>query len=170
VKECAGIEAAGDYPAPENDQRRQPGPQRKAIKEQCLAMHGQGTFYDPRLNDTDKFPIAAANGFADVRSTPDLITSKLADLRFYQLAIPAPAPNDKAQRRGGAVRVRRIGSIQPRLGAQPSSGAATSTAAEVNLVRIAIRCFSLSHRSYLVFRYRREFRIDSMGSIIIGER
>jgi hypothetical protein len=55
-----------------------------------LEMHGQGTFYDPRLNDADKFPIAAANGFGNIRNDPDLITSKLADLHFYQLAIPAP--------------------------------------------------------------------------------
>jgi hypothetical protein len=59
-----------------------------------LEMHGQGTFYDPRLNDADKFPIAAANGFGNVRNDPDLITAKLADLHFYQLAIPAPKPLD----------------------------------------------------------------------------
>jgi hypothetical protein len=57
-----------------------------------LEMHGQGTFYDPRLNDPEKFPIAAANGFYNVRNTPDLITSKLSALHFYQLAIPAPMP------------------------------------------------------------------------------
>jgi hypothetical protein len=57
-----------------------------------LEMHGQGTFYDPRLNDPDKFPIAAANGFYNVRNTPDLITGKLAALHFYQLALPAPNP------------------------------------------------------------------------------
>jgi mono/diheme cytochrome c family protein len=56
-----------------------------------LEMHGQGTFYDPRLNDPVKFPIAARNGFGNVRATPDLITSKLAPLHFYQLALPAPA-------------------------------------------------------------------------------
>ena len=55
-----------------------------------LEMHGKGTFYDPRLRDAAKFPIAAANGFDNVRSTPDLITSKLPALHFYQLAIPAP--------------------------------------------------------------------------------
>ncbi len=55
-------------------------------------MHGSGTFYDPRLNDAAKFPIAAANGFGNVRATPDLITSKLAALHFYQLAILAPRP------------------------------------------------------------------------------
>ena len=57
-----------------------------------LEMHGKGTFFDPRLNDPLQFPIAAAAGFADVRSDPDLITSKLAALHLYQLAIPAPKP------------------------------------------------------------------------------
>ncbi len=56
-----------------------------------LEMHGQGTFYDPRLKDATKFPVAAANGFDDVRADDDKITSKLAALHFYQLAIPAPA-------------------------------------------------------------------------------
>jgi hypothetical protein len=57
-----------------------------------LEMHGQGTFFDPRLNDAAKFPIAQAFGFGNVRSVPDLITPKLPALHFYQLAIPAPAP------------------------------------------------------------------------------
>ena len=57
-----------------------------------LEMHGSGTFFDPRLNDPAKFPIAAANGFGNVRNTPDLITPKLPALHLYQLAIPAPAP------------------------------------------------------------------------------
>lgn len=57
-----------------------------------LEMHGKGTFYDPRLNDALKFPIAAANGFGNVRNTPDLITSKLAALHVYQLVLPAPTP------------------------------------------------------------------------------
>src|SRR6266704_5838142 len=30
-----------------------------------LEMHGKGRFFDPRLNDAARFPIAAANGFAD---------------------------------------------------------------------------------------------------------
>ena len=59
-----------------------------------LEMHGSGTFFDPRLNDAEKFPIAAANGFGNVRNTPDLITPKLAALHFYQLAIPAPPAPD----------------------------------------------------------------------------
>ncbi|HKP82814.1 MAG TPA: hypothetical protein VJT69_12370 [Pyrinomonadaceae bacterium] len=56
-----------------------------------LEMHGQGTFFDPRLNDPVKFPIAAREGFGNVRSNPDLITAKLPALQFYQLAIAAPA-------------------------------------------------------------------------------
>ncbi|HEX6177100.1 MAG TPA: hypothetical protein VF057_01975, partial [Thermoanaerobaculia bacterium] len=57
-----------------------------------LEMQGKGTFWDPRLNDAAKFPVAARAGFGNVRNTPDLITSKLAALHFYQLAIPAPTP------------------------------------------------------------------------------
>lgn len=58
----------------------------------ALEMQGQGTFFDPRLNDSAKFPIAAQAGFGDVRRTPDLITPKLAPLHFYQLSLPAPRP------------------------------------------------------------------------------
>jgi cytochrome c peroxidase len=69
-----------------------------------LEMHGQGTFYDPRLNDAEKFPIAAANGFGNLRSDPDLITPKLSDLHFYQLAIPAPEPPEGSFDREAAQR------------------------------------------------------------------
>lgn len=55
-------------------------------------MHGKGTFFDPRLNDRDRFPVAVKTGSHNIRSSPDLVTSKLADLHFYQLAIPAPKP------------------------------------------------------------------------------
>ncbi|HEY7515583.1 MAG TPA: hypothetical protein VIC87_13940, partial [Vicinamibacteria bacterium] len=56
-----------------------------------LEMHGKGTFYDPRLDDPAQFPVAAANGFGNVRNEVDLITPKLAALHFYQLAIPTPS-------------------------------------------------------------------------------
>jgi hypothetical protein len=57
-------------------------------------------FWDPRLNDPAQFPIAATNGFGDLRlpngqyisPDDDLITSKLQALQFYQLAIPSPEP------------------------------------------------------------------------------
>jgi len=57
-----------------------------------LEMHGSGTFFDPRLERADQFPVAARAGFGNVRSDVDRITSKLAALQFYQLAIPAPPP------------------------------------------------------------------------------
>jgi hypothetical protein len=57
-----------------------------------LEMHGQGTFYDPRLGNKKKFPIAAKEGMGNIAATPDLITPKLAALHFYQLSIPAPKP------------------------------------------------------------------------------
>jgi len=55
-------------------------------------MYGKGVFFDPRLDDREKFPVAARAGFGHKKSTDDRITSKLAALQFYQLAIPAPAP------------------------------------------------------------------------------
>ena len=61
----------------------------------ALEMRGIGRFFDPRLNNAAKFPIAAANGFADLpHIDPELdrITKKLPELHFYQLAIPAPEP------------------------------------------------------------------------------
>jgi hypothetical protein len=57
-----------------------------------LEMHGKGTFFDARLKNATQFPVAAKSGFGDVRSPDDQITSKLAALQFYQLAIPAPTP------------------------------------------------------------------------------
>ena len=57
-----------------------------------LEMHGSGTFYDPRLNNRDQFPVAARAGFGSLRQGDDGISSRLAALQFYQLALPAPAP------------------------------------------------------------------------------
>jgi hypothetical protein len=54
-------------------------------------MYGLGTFFDPRLN-ADQYPAARQGSFFNVRNSPDHITSKLAALHFYQLAIPAPTP------------------------------------------------------------------------------
>jgi mono/diheme cytochrome c family protein len=73
-----------------------------------LEMHGQGTFYDPRLNDAAKFPIAAREGFGNVRSSPDLVTPKLAALHLYQLALPAPAPPAGSFDEAAAARGRQL--------------------------------------------------------------
>ena len=60
-----------------------------------LEMHGNGRFWDPRLNDATRFPIAAQFGFGDlphISPDDDMVTSKLQALQFYQLAIPSPKP------------------------------------------------------------------------------
>jgi hypothetical protein len=56
-----------------------------------LEMHGQGTFFDPRLDDATKFPVAARNGFGHVKAEEDLVTPLLPALQAYQLALPVPA-------------------------------------------------------------------------------
>jgi mono/diheme cytochrome c family protein len=73
-----------------------------------LEMGGQGTFYDPRLADAEKFPVAARLHSYDVRHDPDLVTSKLPALQVYQLSIPTPTPppgsyNASAAKRGQAL-------------------------------------------------------------------
>jgi hypothetical protein len=78
----------------------------------ALEMHGRGRFYDPRLNNAARFPIAARNGFGDLPHIPpeeDLITAKLPALQVYQLTIPVPKPqagrdyNAAAARRGDSI-------------------------------------------------------------------
>jgi hypothetical protein len=70
-----------------------------------LELNGQGRFYDERLKDAKKYPVAAKAGFGNKTSAEDHVTDKLAALQFYQLAIPIPvAPdsiyNKEAARRG----------------------------------------------------------------------
>jgi cytochrome c peroxidase len=55
-------------------------------------MHGQGIFFDPRLDDARKFPLAARHHAGHIRSPSDQVTGKLAALQYYQLSIPAPTP------------------------------------------------------------------------------
>jgi hypothetical protein len=69
-----------------------------------LEMHGSGTFFDPRLSDSTQFPVASRARLGDVRAADDRITSQLAPLHFYQLAIPAPAAPDGSFDRHSAER------------------------------------------------------------------
>lgn len=66
-------------------------------------MHGAGTFFDARLNNPQQYPAAAKSGAGDTRGTPDRVTSKLAALHFYQLAIPAPKPAPGSFDKGAAT-------------------------------------------------------------------
>lgn len=73
-----------------------------------LEMGGQGTFIDRRLDDFDRFPIAAREGFGEVRSDPDRVTSKLGPLQLYQLALRAPTPPRGSFDRAAAERGKQI--------------------------------------------------------------
>lgn len=75
-----------------------------------LEMHGVGNFYDPRLDDAERFPVAARNGFGHVQVDPadDRVTPKLAGLHAYQLSLRAPpAPSgsfdEEAAERGAEL-------------------------------------------------------------------
>ena len=66
-----------------------------------LEMHGQGTFFDPRLDDATRFPIAAREHFGHVAADEDLVTPLLPGLQLYQLALSAPpAPRGSFDRNG----------------------------------------------------------------------
>ncbi|HZI48424.1 MAG TPA: hypothetical protein VFD75_11560 [Pyrinomonadaceae bacterium] len=69
-----------------------------------LELQGQGTFYDARLNDPLKYPVAARAGFGNKRSDVDMVTAKLGALQFYQLAIPPPTPPEGSFDRAAAAR------------------------------------------------------------------
>jgi hypothetical protein len=57
-----------------------------------LEMHGQGDFFDSRLDNAAQFPIAAANNFGHVVANPDLVTPALPGLQAYELSLRAPDP------------------------------------------------------------------------------
>lgn len=69
-----------------------------------IEMHGKGNFYDPRLDNAAQFPIAAANGFGDIRNPIDLITPKLPALHAYQLSLLAPRPPERSFDKAAAAR------------------------------------------------------------------
>jgi hypothetical protein len=73
-----------------------------------IEMHGKGNFYDPRLDNADQFPLAAANGFGHIESDEDLITPKLPALHAYQISLLAPAPPDGSFRPRAAARGERL--------------------------------------------------------------
>jgi hypothetical protein len=71
-------------------------------------MHGRGRFYDPRLNDPAKYPVAQRTHAYDVRGEPDQVTPHLAALHYYQMSIPAPAPPKNSYDHAAADRGRAL--------------------------------------------------------------
>ncbi len=69
-----------------------------------LELVGNGTFFDERLNDAKKYPVAAKARSGNKRNSPDMVTDKLAALQFYQLAIPAPKPPEGSFDKAAAER------------------------------------------------------------------
>ena len=53
-------------------------------------MHGLGTFFDPRFDNAEQYPVSSKSGAGNTRDKPDRVTPKLAALHFYQLSLPAP--------------------------------------------------------------------------------
>ena len=51
-------------------------------------MHGKGKFYDPRLDNAEKYPVAARTRQGHKDDGEDRITAKLPALHFYQLSLP----------------------------------------------------------------------------------
>ncbi len=69
-----------------------------------IEMGGMGNFSDPRLNDAEKFPLAVARGLSNITVPDDMVDSKLAALREYQLSILAPQPDASSYDETMAIR------------------------------------------------------------------
>jgi hypothetical protein len=68
-------------------------------------MHGQGTFFDPRLDDAKKFPVAARTRMGHTVPTgEDKVTAKLPALHDYQMSLPTPKPLPGSFDKAGADR------------------------------------------------------------------
>ena len=70
-----------------------------------LEMHGKGVFYDPRLDDAEKYPVAARTGQGHKQDEEDRITAKLPALHL----LSALAANPEATGRRLRQRCRRAG-------------------------------------------------------------
>lgn len=71
-------------------------------------MHGRGRFFDPRLNNPAKYPVAQRTHMYDVRYDSDQVTPHLAALHYYQLSIPAPHPPSNSYDHDAADRGRAL--------------------------------------------------------------
>jgi mono/diheme cytochrome c family protein len=77
-------------------------------------MHGSGTLFDARFDNKEQFPVSAKSGSGNTRGKPDLVSSKLAALHFYELAIPAPKPPAGSFNMDAATRGKEIFNVKGR--------------------------------------------------------
>jgi len=71
-------------------------------------MHGVGTFFDPRLDDPAKYPVAARLGLAHISEPNDRVSASLPALQVYQLSLKAPKPAPGSFNRAKAERGRAV--------------------------------------------------------------
>ena len=57
-----------------------------------LELNGRGNFLDARLDNAQQYPVAAKARLGHKSNSPDMITSHLGPLHFYQMALPVPTP------------------------------------------------------------------------------
>ena len=105
-----------------------------------LEMHGKGMFYDPRLDDAEKYPVAARTKQGHKQDEEDRITAKLPALHFYQLSLPTPKPPQGSFRcRGGGRTASRCSTARPTARpvtfrrSSPSPGWNLHTAEEIGI-------------------------------------
>jgi mono/diheme cytochrome c family protein len=73
-----------------------------------LEMHGQGNFTDSRLDNAEKYPVAAKNRMGHTRNKVDLVSKHLPALHFYQLALKAPHPPRGSYDKAAALRGKQL--------------------------------------------------------------
>lgn len=69
-----------------------------------VELGAQGNYNDPRLNDAERFPIAAATGAGNTVAENDIYGPQAAALEQYILSLNAPAPNPASFNRDAAIR------------------------------------------------------------------
>jgi hypothetical protein len=55
-----------------------------------LELNGRGNFLDARLDNAQQYPVAAKARLGHRQNSPDMVSSHMAALDFYQLALPVP--------------------------------------------------------------------------------
>jgi hypothetical protein len=69
-----------------------------------LELNGRGSFLDARLDDAKQYPVAAKAKLGHKRNTPDMVSTHLPALEFYQLALPVPTPRPGSFDQASATR------------------------------------------------------------------